>query len=76
MFPQTPEQGGVANRVNQLKAGIMLKKNTVKNIQNAVKSLIDDGEYRKNAISISDGFKKCSGVKGAVEKILNICKKN
>lgn len=76
MFPQTPEQGGVANRVNQLKAGVMLKKNTVKNIQNAVKSLIDDGEYRKNAISISDGFKKCSGVKGAVEKILNICKKN
>lgn len=76
MFPQTPEQGGVANRVNQLKAGIMLKKNTVKNIQNAVKSLINDGEYRKNAISISDGFKKCSGVKGAVEKILNICKKN
>lgn len=76
MFPQTPEQGGVANRVSQLKAGIMLKKNTVKNIQNAVKSLIDDGEYRKNAISISDGFKKCSGVKGAVEKILNICKKN
>ena len=76
MFPQTPEQGGVANRVSQLKAGIMLKKNTVKNIQNAVKSLIDDGEYHKNAISISDGFKKCSGVKGAVEKILNICKKN
>lgn len=76
MFPQTPEQGGVANRVSQLKAGIMLKKNTVKNIQNAVKNLIDDGEYRKNAISISDGFKKCSGVKGAVEKILNICKKN
>ena len=76
MFPQTPEQGGVANRVSQLKAGIMLKKNTVKNIQNAVKSLINDGEYRKNAISISDGFKKCSGVKGAVEKILNICKKN
>lgn len=76
MFPQTSEQGGVANRVNQLKAGVMLKKNTVKNIQNAVKSLIDDGEYRKNAISISDGFKKCSGVKGAVEKILNICKKN
>lgn len=76
MFPQTPEQGGVANRVSQLKAGIMLKKNTVKNIQNAVKSLIDDSEYRKNAISISDGFKKCSGVKGAVEKILNICKKN
>ena len=76
MFPQTPEQGGVANRVSQLKAGVMLKKNTVKHIQNAVKSLIDDGEYRKNAISISDGFKKCSGVKGAVEKILNICKKN
>lgn len=76
MFPQTPEQGGVANRVSQLKAGVMLKKNTVKNIQNAVKSLINDGEYRKNAISISDGFKKCSGVKGAVEKILNICKKN
>lgn len=76
MFAQTPEQCGVANRVNQLKAGIILKKNTVKNIKNAVEILINNDEYRKNAQAISEGFKKCSGAKGAAKKILDVCKKN
>lgn len=72
MYPQTPEQGGVANRVNQLKAGIILKKSNAANIRNAVETLLNDEEYRKNAQNISDGFKKCSGVKGAVQKILSV----
>ena len=72
MYPQTPEQGGVANRVNQLKAGIILKKSNVTNIRNAVETLLSDEEYRKNAQNISDGFKKCSGAKGAAQKILSV----
>ena len=72
MYPQTPEQGGVANRVNQLKAGIFLKKSNAANIRNAVETLLNNEEYRKNAQCISDGFKKCSGAKGAVKKILSV----
>ena len=72
MYPQTPEQGGVANRVEQLKAGIFLKKSNAANICNAVETLLNNEEYRKNAQCISDGFKKCSGAKGAVKKILSV----
>ena len=72
MYPQTPEQGGVANRVNQLKAGIFLKKSNAANIRNAVETLLNNEEYRKNAQCISDGFKKCFGAKGAVKKILSV----
>ena len=72
MYPQTPEQGGVANRVEQLKAGIFLKKSNAANIFNAVETLLNNEEYRKNAQCISDGFKKCSGAKGAVKKILSV----
>ena len=72
MYPQTPEQGGVASRVEQLKAGILLKKSNAANICNAVETLLNNEEYRKNAQCISDGFKKCSGAKGAVKKILSV----
>ena len=72
MYPQTPEQGGVANRVEQLKAGIFLKKSNAANIRNAVETLLNNEEYRKNAQCISDGFKKCFGAKGAVKKILSV----
>ena len=72
MYPQTPEQGGVATRVEQLKAGIFLKKSNAANICNAVETLLNNEEYRKNAQCISDGFKKCSGAKGAVKKILSV----
>ena len=72
MYPQTPEQGGVASRVEQLKAGILLKKSNAANICNAVETLLNNEEYRKNAQCISDGFKKCFGAKGAVKKILSV----
>lgn len=72
MYPQTPEQGGVASRVEQLKAGILLKKSNAANIRNAVETLFNNEEYRKNAQCISEGFKKCSGAKGAVKKILSV----
>jgi UDP:flavonoid glycosyltransferase YjiC (YdhE family) len=75
MYPQTTEQGGVANRVKQLNAGEFLKKNTAKNIFDAVEKIANDKQYRDNALKISDGFKKCSGAKGAAEKILSVIKK-
>jgi MGT family glycosyltransferase len=70
MLPQTAKQGGVSERVLQLKAGIRLNKVNSNSIFNAVNKLINDPIYKQNAIIISDGFKKCSGAKGAAEKIL------
>ena len=75
MYPQTTEQGGVANRVKQLNAGEFLKKNAAKNIFDAVEKIANDKQYRDNALKISDGFKKCSGAKGDAEKILSVIKK-
>ena len=73
MLPQTSEQGGVATRVEQLGAGVRLSKPDAVAILGAVENVLKDASYRKNAEKISDGFKKCSGAKGAADKILSVC---
>lgn len=92
MYPQTAEQGGVANRVAELGAGIFLEDHANTNhtghpsaagrgsipssaqIRSAVEKVLRDDSYRRSASSISDGFRKCAGAKGAAEKILEVCK--
>lgn len=74
MLPQTSEQGGVATRVSQLGAGIKLGKTDAASIKNAVKTVLGDVSYQKNAAVIAQGFKKCSGAKGAADKIEEVCK--
>ena len=74
MYPQTSEQGGVANRVTQVGAGIMLEKTSPEAISQAVESVLSDNAYRDGALAISKGFKECSGAKGAADKILSVCK--
>ena len=74
MYPQTSEQGGVANRVMQVGAGIMLEKTSSEEIREAVEKVLNDDSYRNGAVAIADGFKKCSGAKGAADKILSVCK--
>lgn len=75
MLPQTTEQKGVAERILQFSAGIMLKKTDPKSILKATEKLLSDDNFRKNANIISGGFKSSSGPKGAAEKILVACKK-
>lgn len=74
MLPQTSEQGGVAARVSQLGAGVKMKKTDAVSILNAVNNVLADKSYRKNASAIADGFKHCSGAKGAADKIMSVCK--
>lgn len=74
MYPQTSEQGGVANRVTQVGAGIMLEKTSPEAIRGVMETILSDSAYRDAAVVISDGFKKCSGAKGAADKILSVCK--
>lgn len=74
MYPQTTEQGGVANRVMQVGAGLKLEKTTPEVIRKAVESVLSDNSYHNAATAIADGFKSCSGAKGAADKILSVCK--
>ena len=73
MLPQTSEQGGVAERVLQLEAGIKLTKTDAASILNTVKSVLDDPSYKQNAEAIANGFKRCSGAVGAADKIMQVC---
>lgn len=73
MLPQTSEQGGVAERVSQLGAGMKLKKCDAKSILSAVNTVLSDKFYRENAVAIGDGFKRCLGAKGAADKIMSVC---
>jgi len=73
MLPQTPEQGGVATRVAQLGAGMKLEKTDADAILEAVEVVLKDASYQKNAAAIAEGFKRCTGAKGAANKILTVC---
>ena len=71
MLPQTPEQNGVAARVLELGAGIKLADPA--NIQNTVGQVLNDPVFREKAAAISAGFRRCTGAKGAADKILSVC---
>lgn len=75
MLPQTAEQGGVAERVHQLGAGIKLKKTDRVSILNAINKLLLVDSYKENAMKISCSFKHCSVSKGAADKIEQVCRK-
>lgn len=74
LFPQSSEQGGVAYRVNELKAGIYLKENSVEAIRQAVNEVLSNNSYRENAKKIAESFYRCGGAKEAADKILNVAR--
>ena len=61
LFPQTPEQGAVAKRTEELGAGVMLKTNTEEGILETVNEVLTNQNYKKNAAVISDSFRACGG---------------
>ena len=73
MLPQTAEQGGVAERVYQLGAGMKLKKSDVPSILGTINKIFADSTYKQNANELAKGFKRCSGAKGAADKIMQVC---
>lgn len=74
MYPQTTEQAGVAARVQQLSAGILLKKETSDSIRRTIEQVLNTPSYYESALAISEGFKRCSGAKGAADQILTLCR--
>lgn len=69
MLPYTQEQKGVAERVRQLGAGMLLTKTDAASIRQAVDTVLSDVSYRQNAREIARGFHNCPGAKGAADKI-------
>ena len=72
-YPQTSEQGGVATRVEMLGAGEKLLKDHPETIRETVEKVLGNASYKESAKKISEGFKKCSGAKGAADKIMQVC---
>ncbi|MBP5749239.1 MAG: glucosyltransferase [Firmicutes bacterium] len=69
LYPQTPEQGAVAKRAEELGAGFLLKDASVEGIRKAIETALSEPSYKKAAMDISAGFKACGGVKEAREFI-------
>lgn len=76
LFPQTAEQEGVANRVKQLHAGLLLEGNTPEFIRNAVDTVLTDDSYQKSASEISRSFMKAGGAPAAAEAVLRFLNEN
>ena len=74
MLPQTTEQSGVASRVSEVGAGIKVDKLDGALILNVINEILKDDSYKNNAIKVSEGFKRCSGAKGAANKIMEVCR--
>ncbi len=69
MLPQTKEQQGVARRVQQLGAGVLLESTSAEEIHSAVDTLLTDSGYRKRAAEISVGLHSSGGAAAAADKI-------
>lgn len=76
MLPKTKEQEGVAERVRQLGAGILLEGNSPQMICSVVNTLLTDPVYREKAANIASGFRECGGAKAAADKIESCCAKD
>ena len=66
LFPQTPEQGAVARRTEELGAGVKLKSISEEDILDAVTKVLFDPSYRENAVRISESFRASGGAQEAV----------
>ena len=75
-FPQTPEQGAVAKRVEELGAGIRLAAGGKEELLGAVEKILADSQYKEAAEKISKGFKRCGGARAAREFLEKLCTKN
>ena len=62
LFPQTPEQGAVAKRAEELGAGVMLKSISEDDVMQTLRTVLFEPRYRESASRISDSFRACGGV--------------
>ena len=61
LFPQTPAQGAVAKRTEELGAGIRLQSISEDDILDSLKQVLSNPDYKKNAVKVSESFRACGG---------------
>ena len=66
LFPQTPEQGAVARRTEELGAGMRLRSISEADILDAVTKVLTEPSYKENAVRISESFRACGGAEEAL----------
>ncbi len=74
LYPQTTEQKGVAKRVQDCGAGLLLESCDPVSIRNAVDSIFADKTHQQAAARIADSFRHSGGAKAAAETILRCCR--
>ncbi len=72
LFPQTPDQGAVAGRTEELGAGIRLRSISEDDILDCLRQVLTVPDYKKNAEKISDSFRSCGGAAEAKEFLKKI----
>lgn len=75
LFPQTPEQGGVAYQVNEMGAGLYLQEDSPEKIKETIQEVLDNHSYKQAAEEVSKGFQRCGGYRLAADKIENLINK-
>ena len=61
LFPQTPEQGAVAKRTEELGAGVRLRSISEEDILEATKEILYNPAYKDGAVKVSESFHACGG---------------
>lgn len=61
LFPQRLEENAVAARVEQLGAGLRLKRTGSAEIRKAVQAVLNERKYRENAQRLKEDIHVCGG---------------
>ncbi|MBE5798575.1 MAG: glucosyltransferase [Clostridiales bacterium] len=69
LFPQHSEEEAVAGRVQELGAGLRLKRASAKSIRRALEAVLTDHRYKRTAQEIAEDFAACGGVNEAADFI-------
>jgi MGT family glycosyltransferase len=69
LFPLSPEQQGVANRVKELQAGILLEDKSATGIRKAVKQVLEESIWKEGASAIRETLRRCGGAMQAADFI-------
>jgi MGT family glycosyltransferase len=73
LFPQSPEQQSVANRIHELNAGIFLKDTAPDTIREAIQTVLNKPALKEGAALIQQSFYQCGGAVEAADFIEQQC---